>query len=382
MGDSAVSWEGVGFGSIGGGGGAGFSLGPETNTFGADTTPNRAAAESIRDVYAAGDSDWLAEYAGNLSFFIRLRWTGNEVLQRRNSGNTGWQDVTNVISGSDGTDGVDGVDAANAADFGRLIGSVDVVVAAGLTYYATGLQLPASAEDHPWLMFNCGRETVSGEPSTIWTFLRTEDLLGRPAAAAGDMAGTANGRQFFRTTRSTNYTVFLGHTSTGELLATTNSHDASLRPLTVRTVGPVAIQDVSADVLGTIIAGSNVTIDRSVDGQITISATGGGGGGTPTPTPTYTYYLGVRSDTAFAAADFTVSSEDEGQIVPNIPDGETSPYCLCPSCQPGRFQPRLRLCGRRAQYEQSNFWMDTGHGHRSAWRRGPQRDLFLCSSEP
>ena len=96
-------------GGAGGGGGGGgvLGLGPSPNTFGDDTTADRAAAEVLRDTQAA-DADWLAIYNGNLSFWIRLVWDDGVVEQRRNAAGDGWQDVTNVIRGAAGEGGADG----------------------------------------------------------------------------------------------------------------------------------------------------------------------------------------------------------------------------------------------------------------------------------
>ena len=41
--------------------GGGRTLGPETNTFGDDTTADKAAAAALRDAYATANADWLAQ---------------------------------------------------------------------------------------------------------------------------------------------------------------------------------------------------------------------------------------------------------------------------------------------------------------------------------
>ena len=88
-----------------GGTGGVLGLGPLSNTFGVAATANRAAAEALRDAYATANATWLAEYSGNLSFWIRLVWNGGVVEQRRNPAGTGWEDVTNVIRGQTGQTG-------------------------------------------------------------------------------------------------------------------------------------------------------------------------------------------------------------------------------------------------------------------------------------
>ena len=101
--DSRIAF---GFGGVGGTGVLG--LGPEQNTFGINTTANRAAAETLLDSYATANTGWLAEYDNNLSFWIRLVWNGGVAEQRRNAAGTGWEDVTNVIRGVTGDGGATG----------------------------------------------------------------------------------------------------------------------------------------------------------------------------------------------------------------------------------------------------------------------------------
>ena len=48
---------------------------PEQNEFGDATTADKAAAEALRDAYALANASWLAQYDGNLGFFILLHWT-------------------------------------------------------------------------------------------------------------------------------------------------------------------------------------------------------------------------------------------------------------------------------------------------------------------
>ena len=98
------------------GGGGGRTLGPAVNTFGDATTANGPAAEALRDVYAAANAGWLAQYNDRLDFLILLRWNGGEVVQRRNVAGDDWEDATDVIRGPAGTNGANG-----AAGPGALI---------------------------------------------------------------------------------------------------------------------------------------------------------------------------------------------------------------------------------------------------------------------
>ena len=95
----------------------GISLGPETNTFGTSSTTNKAAAEALRNTYASSNSSWLTKYNDNLSYYIRLVWTGNaSAIQRRNSGGTSWEDVTSIISGPEGPEGPASTSATVSTD--------------------------------------------------------------------------------------------------------------------------------------------------------------------------------------------------------------------------------------------------------------------------
>ena len=91
------------------GGAGGRTLGPATNTFGDGTTADRAAAEALRDAYAAANAAWLAQYDADRTFLILLRWTGGGgVVQRRNVAGDAWEDVTDVIRGPAGAGGAAG----------------------------------------------------------------------------------------------------------------------------------------------------------------------------------------------------------------------------------------------------------------------------------
>ena len=92
----------------GGGGGEGFTLGPQQNTFGTISTTNRTAAQALRDTYATANPSWLTQYSGDREFFIRLIWNGGEALERRNVGGTAWEDVTGIIVGPMGAGGAQG----------------------------------------------------------------------------------------------------------------------------------------------------------------------------------------------------------------------------------------------------------------------------------
>ena len=85
-----------------------LGLGPEQNEFGTTSTANRAAAETLRNNYATANATWLSQYNTNRTFLIRLLWSSGDVLQRRNSAGTGWEDFTFAIAGPRGEDGPQG----------------------------------------------------------------------------------------------------------------------------------------------------------------------------------------------------------------------------------------------------------------------------------
>ena len=85
----------------GGGAGGGFALGPETNTFGTAATASRAAAETLRNTYAAANASWLAAYNADKSL-IHLVWDDGDVVQRRNLAGDAWEDVDYLVVGRRG----------------------------------------------------------------------------------------------------------------------------------------------------------------------------------------------------------------------------------------------------------------------------------------
>ena len=103
------------------GGGRGFSLGPETNTFGTRATVNRAAAETLRNTYAGANASWLAEYTGNRRFLIHLVWDDGDVLQRRNVAGNDWEDATDVVQGRRGPPPTDAQVDARLRALGALV---------------------------------------------------------------------------------------------------------------------------------------------------------------------------------------------------------------------------------------------------------------------
>ena len=105
---------GIGFEGGGGSGGLVGALGPEQNVFGVSTTADKAAASALLTTYAAANAAWLAEYDGNRSFYVLLRWTGGaEQLQRRNVAGTAWEDAVGIVVGPDGAQGVKGDTGSN-----------------------------------------------------------------------------------------------------------------------------------------------------------------------------------------------------------------------------------------------------------------------------
>ena len=98
-----VSDSSIARGGIGGGGG-GFTLGPLVNTFsGAD----RAAAEAVRDAYAAAHVLWLALYVTNRLLYIALDDGAGATyaIQRQNVAGNGWEDVSGLVRGPAGQAG-------------------------------------------------------------------------------------------------------------------------------------------------------------------------------------------------------------------------------------------------------------------------------------
>ena len=122
----------MGVGLAPGGGSGVLGLGPRQNTFGDGTTTDRATAEGLRDTYAGANANWLARYNANLSFWIRLVWSGGSVEQRRNGAGDDWEDVTNVIRGNAGPEGPEGPPgpAPDASNVDPIIAAYDGAIPA------------------------------------------------------------------------------------------------------------------------------------------------------------------------------------------------------------------------------------------------------------
>ena len=98
-----------------GGGGAGFALGPATNTFGDPTSDDIAAARTLRDTYATNNADWLAQYDANGALMIRLRHTGTPSLTYEVRAGGAWADITAALQGERGATGPAGADGTDGA---------------------------------------------------------------------------------------------------------------------------------------------------------------------------------------------------------------------------------------------------------------------------
>ena len=195
----------------------GVTLGPEQNTFGAITAANKAAAETLRNNYAAAQAAWLALYNGDKSFYIRLVWTGNgSAIQRRNAAGNGWEDITFIISGPAGAPGT--------------IGSASQIKIA----YESNADTNAFSD-------SLAAKLVGVEPSS------TADQSGAEIKAAYE----------------------------GE--NDTNAFSDALKTK-LEDIATAATAVSIANVLAVILSGTGVSINRATAGQITISATGGGTG--------------------------------------------------------------------------------------------------------
>ena len=89
----------------GSGGGAGFLLGPEQNTFGS-TAGTLNAAIAARNTYAGANAAWLATYDAKDSLFVRLLHTGGATYQSRIGG--AWVTQVGLAQGRDGNPGPQG----------------------------------------------------------------------------------------------------------------------------------------------------------------------------------------------------------------------------------------------------------------------------------
>lgn len=139
----------------GGGGGAGFALGPATNTFNAAT---KAAGVTARNTYASSNAAWLAKYDANPSLLVRVTWPTtptNEAWYGRAA--SAWVELTGVVQGAQGPAGpaaallsltVEKATAAGVAEgdalvFQRADGDFDIAISPTQSAPRIKLTLPA-----------------------------------------------------------------------------------------------------------------------------------------------------------------------------------------------------------------------------------------------
>ena len=223
-----------------------FGPGPPQNTF---TGTDRAAAQAARDTYATANASWLAAYDANFTRFILLSFAGTTAIENRY--NMTWHDVTGVVQGPPGRDGVD----ANAG----------ASIAARLA--AEAAQAAAETAQAAAETARTGAETAETNAETAETNAGTSATAAQTSAASAQTASTAAG--------------------VSETAAQTSATDADADRVAAeaaRDAAQAALAGIPTDattlaaVLAAIMEGSNVTIDRSVDGQITVSASGAGTG--------------------------------------------------------------------------------------------------------
>ena len=133
------------FGSGGGIGGSGFTLGPETNQF---------TTIAARNTYATANTDWLAEYDDNATFLVEITISGVVTYYRRF--NSAWEEVTNIIKGREGDKG-DAGDTGRSAK-GDLVATYTVPAAhytSGREYIPGGLVLE-NANANVWSNYSPG----------------------------------------------------------------------------------------------------------------------------------------------------------------------------------------------------------------------------------
>ena len=310
-------------------GGEGIPLGPAQNQFGnattdstdANYTADKAAAEALRDAYAAANAAWLALYNGDRSFILRLVWTGNaQAYQRRNTGGTAWEDVTRVVPGARGPGPTDAQITAQIKPYavigGPLAGDADIAaviardteVAAAVANLRAGV---AAAYDTLDELADALVQTVSVRNGMIvLTRMDGSEVTGDATALA------RTDTQINALIQAALQAAVVGNTETG--ISVTYNADGTLDfVVTGGGGGGVTL----AQALAAVLAGTGIAIDRSTPNEITISSTTQGGGGTP-PVVAHSRYVTVTPTDVVAAADFTgdhgASSDDDDLILPTF----------------------------------------------------------------
>ena len=189
-----------------GGGGSGFSLGPEQNEF---------ATDAARNTYATANAAWLALYNADRSFWIQVGGVAG-AIQRRNAAGNAWETVTGLIRGPAGGPGAAGGGAIES--LGTFTSSAS---RPALQAIETGIDLDASAE---WMGYRLG--------GVGFVWFNTVDLFDQPALAGGGAAVVSGiGQNVVRIPESAGAQVsgdiYAGHTGASPpvlVLATSNAN--------------------------------------------------------------------------------------------------------------------------------------------------------------
>ena len=200
----AISWGGGG-----GRRGAGFALGPATNTFGT-TAGTIAAARTARDTYATANADWLAQYDANGALMIRLLHTGTPGATFEVRAVSVWVDITAAIEGPGGPGGAPGGGAIEE------IGGWDTTIVAATDdiFLDLGFTWP---DDTEYIAYFIEGDAAGEEPRLLW--MLADYIYGDTNGVTASAAGTASAAATRRTIREQiTPALYVGRTATNGAL--------------------------------------------------------------------------------------------------------------------------------------------------------------------
>lgn len=165
-------------------GGAGFALGPATNTFNA---ASQAAGITARNSYAGSNAAWLAQYDANGSLMVRVTWPATTPTDAAYyaRANGAWVEVTGVIEGPKGDPGDDAPAGVKATTT-----DVDAVASTG-TGLSAALSSQTGLDDSKYVTVSKAARLLGRVLKTASTTLRGAVLLARAEDVAAAETDTS-----------------------------------------------------------------------------------------------------------------------------------------------------------------------------------------------
>ena len=320
-----------------GGGGGGLSLGPEQNEF----TTNTA-----RDTYAGANAAWLAQYNANRLFIILV---GGTQYQRRNVAGTAWEVVTPIAQGSRGPTGAQGPPGVSPAATTNT--QVDAVGSTDTDIDAIQSAAQAGYDDAGFMSLRksvrlLARVIKRASATQLGMVLKARNQdVDASETDTGRVLDVVSGKRLIQRLLA-GYAALTGATFTGAVSGPAPTADDHLA--TKEYVDTDALNRV----LGAILPGENITIDRNTAGQITISATSAGPGPEPSDTQNH---CGISLDLVIDATELSLATNGAANalLVPTF-SGRRHVFFLRPASAGAVTEVYLYEQGHRNTSNQSS----------------------------